>query len=125
MSRATFLRCHGHFLVFPKLSRAFFFVTGKNMRFLSRASHKLSRAFFWPKMSRAYFSCHVHNLVIFGKSVTGYRKRVTWKKKTLVNYTPTSQFPNLPSNFYKKGLCSPVVLKNLTFSMIFQKHISL
>ena len=34
------------------------------------------------------------------------------------------QLPNLTSNFDKKGLWSPVVLKHLTFSMIFQKHIS-
>ena len=34
------------------------------------------------------------------------------------------QLPNLTSNFDKKGLWSPVDLKDLTFSMIFQKHIS-
>ena len=33
------------------------------------------------------------------------------------------QLPNLTSNFDKKGLWSFVVLKHLTFSMIFQKHI--
>ena len=40
---------------------------------------------------------------------------------TCVNHTPT---PQLASNFDKKDLWSLVDLKDLTFSMIFQKHIS-
>ena len=81
----TFLRCHGHFLVlFPKNVTGIFFVTGKNMRFLSRVNQKLSRSIFAVKIVTCIFSCHVHILVNFGKSVTGNGKRVTWKKKTLL-----------------------------------------
>ena len=62
----TFLRCHGQFLFFPKLSRAFFFVTGKILAFLSRALTRLSRAFFavkivtgiWAVFARVLKSCH-------------------------------------------------------------------
>ena len=75
----TFWGVTGIFSYSPKMSRAFFFVTGKNMRFLSRANQKLSRAFFAVKIivfvSRAYFG---H----FWKKCHGQLKTCHVEKKT-------------------------------------------
>ena len=65
-------KCHGHF----------FFVTGKNMRFLSRANQKLSRAFFAVKLSRAFFrvTCIFWSIL---EKVSRATENVSRGKKTL------------------------------------------
>ena len=51
----TFLRCHGHFLVFPKNVTGIFSVTGKNMIFCHGQTKNCHGHFLRSKLSRAFF----------------------------------------------------------------------
>ena len=90
----TFLfsqKCHGHFLC----------VTGTNIRFLSRAKQKLSRALLGAKIVTGTFSCHGHFFAFFWKSVTGKKKmsRAIFSKNVTGSFLPTSRA--LLTNFEK------------------------